>query len=257
MNNNELLELIKNEYERINPKNCWDFFEKRDRRIPCLPTLKKIFGTTYNGILLLAGVSESNVKFIRGETRGKEYYLNGLREVAQKLGKTPTIEEYENHGYSVYVLKKYYKTYTNALSLIGLEPNYEHISKYMSKDDIINIYRKISDGVGFPATTKILRDNLNFSVKIFMRAFTSINTLRKEAGLEQNNYGRLIYTKEEIMILLIDAYNKNGGKLTNKEIKSNPMLPSYDTILNHFKLTSIDEVWREVELSILLEKKTA
>lgn len=87
MNDKELLSLIRNEYERIKPKNFFEFFEKRDRRIPCHPKLRKRFNKTYNGILLLAGVNESEIKFIRSETRGKGYYLNGLKQLAKKIRK--------------------------------------------------------------------------------------------------------------------------------------------------------------------------
>lgn len=30
MNDEELLNLIKNEYKRIKPNNCWEFFKQRD-----------------------------------------------------------------------------------------------------------------------------------------------------------------------------------------------------------------------------------
>lgn len=41
INKNELLDLIKENYIKIKPKTCSEFFKLRDKKIPCLPTLQK------------------------------------------------------------------------------------------------------------------------------------------------------------------------------------------------------------------------
>lgn len=59
MSDKELLELIKNDYYRISPKGCIDYMKNRDKRIPCLTTLKKRFkNNTFNEILIMAGVDD-------------------------------------------------------------------------------------------------------------------------------------------------------------------------------------------------------
>ncbi len=258
MSDKELLNLIKSEYERIKPKNFFEFFEKRDRRIPCHPKLRKRFNKTYNGILLLAGVKESEIKFIRSETRGQEYYLKGLKQLAEELGKSPTIEEYRDYGYSPEMLKKHYKFYNDALKEAGLETNYKHIAKDLSKEDIIDIYIEISNKVGRPATIREIRENYSeFNPQIFLKYFTSINTLRREAGLEESNRGKLLYTKHKIKNILIEAHKEYGRRLTPKDIRKNKDLPSYGTIIKYFKAKSLNDVWEEVELDMWLTKEIA
>lgn len=243
----EILETIKEEYYKIQPKECWEFFKKKERS-PSLPYIKKRFNMTYNEILLHAGVCESDIKFISSRIRGKEYYLEGLKKLAEKLGKTPTVEEYINAGYSLDMLRKYYGSYSNALNLIGLEANFEFKAKNMSKEELVEIYKEISSNIGSPATIREIQKYCSkCGVQIFYRYFTSMNTLRKEAGFSDSAYGRLLYSKEQIKDILIKEYCRTGKRLTTKEIRKRKDLPAVNTILNYFKANSWEMVWREIE----------
>lgn len=77
MTNLTLLHLIREEYYKIQPQGCDDFFEKRDKRIPCLQRLQKRFGKTYDEILIMAGV--------RNDIKDNEDFLRALEEFPYEL----------------------------------------------------------------------------------------------------------------------------------------------------------------------------
>jgi hypothetical protein len=250
VNNIELLHLIREEYYRIKPEKCFEFFEKRDRIIPCLPILKKRFGKTYNGILIMAGVKDDDLNLVR---RNKEEYLNKLKEVTSKLGYVPSCNEFLALGYTPRIIKKYFGSYANAVK----ELNYQEY-KYKtpvkvneSKQELLEMYIDYSKKIGKPASCLDLeKSNEIYNPGVFTIRFGSMNNLKKEAGFQIIYGNSEIYSKEDIRNKLIELHKKKGGRLTIKEIKAENELPGLITILSKFNTTKILDVWEEIESSI-------
>lgn len=250
MTNIELLDLIRKEYYRIQPKECADFFKKRDRRIPCLPNLQKIFGKTYNGILILAGIPDDDLNFVR---RNKEEYLNKLKEVIMKLGYVPSRNEFIDLGYTASILKEYFGSYANAVKELGFdESDYKthktSVRVTESKEELLQMYINFSNKIGKPASFEDLTNSDEiYNPGVFIIRFGSMKNLKKEAGFEMIEKNSEIYKKEDVKNRLILLYKKKGGRLTVEEINADDQLPAYTTVLIKFQTTKIGIVWEEIE----------
>lgn len=249
MNNIELLNLIREEYYKINPKECSDFFKKRDRRIPCLPILQKRFCKTYNGILIMAGVKDDDLRFVR---RDKEEYLEKLREVILKLGYIPSSNEFIALGYTSSIIRKYFGSYANAVKELNYQEykyNYKTpVNVVESKEELLKMYINFSNKIGKEASTEDLQNsNEIYNSGIFIIRFGSMKNLKKEAGFQVIDRNNEIYNKEDIKNKLIQLYKKKGSRLTVQELKANNELPSYTTILIKFNTTKLVDVWKEIE----------
>lgn len=142
-NEKELLDLIKENYEKIKPKTCTEFFKHRDKRIPCLPTLQKLFGMTYNQILIKAGIADDNLNFVR---RDQEQYLEKLKEITEEIGYVPSVNQFISLGYSPSILAKYFGSYENAAKIIDSEykskKRFEKVDE--SKEELLDRYIEYS-----------------------------------------------------------------------------------------------------------------
>ncbi len=247
----ELLELIKLEYERIKPKGCWDFFEKRDRRIPSLPTLQKRFNKTYNEILLMVGVPEEDLNFIR---RTPEQYLEKLKSVSIELGYVPTASEFNKLGYCSSILAKHFGSYANAVNMLGLDcvPYKTPIKVHETKDELLKMYIDFSKRIGKPASSNDLMESEEiYDANIFSIRFGGMKGLKEKAGFPIIDKNNTKYTKEKIKGNLKGLYLSHGRRLSIQELTVNPDLPSYATILKYFETTKIDDVWDEIESEVL------
>lgn len=244
LNDQELLNLIKAEFYRIQPKGCWDFF-KQSKNIPCLPTLQKRFNKTYNEILILAGIPDEELNFVR---RDKKIYLQQLKMVADKLGHPPSAKEFNKQGYCSATLRKLFGSYNNALRSAGLEINMTRKKITYNKSELKKQYLNLSKKLGNPASCNDLdnaKDLPNSSS--FPLRFGGMKGLKETAGMAPSTHGpKPKYSKELIIKMLMDECNKLGRCLTVAEINSNPSLPTHVTILKYFKTTSIVDVWKEV-----------
>lgn len=244
LTDDEILEIIRDEYLEIEPTGCWDFF-KRKKKSPSLPYLQKRFGLTFNKILIKAGISEENLNFVR---RSKDEYLEKIKGLYSKLGHTPTVKEFIANGYSIEVINRMFGSYNNAIKECGLEPN-EYKSKITSsKTELLKLYKEISSKIGKPASAKDIDSLCTFSSGVFSLRFNGFNNLRKLAGYEESVSGeKLHYSKEIITELLIKEYYKTKRHLTKEEIQNNKGLPSPTTILKYFKTTKLFDVWAEID----------
>jgi len=250
LTNNELLDLIRKEYYRIQPEECSVFFKKRDRRIPCLPNLQKRFGKTYNGILIMAGIKDDDLNFVR---RNKEEYLNKLKEVTLRLGYVPSINEFISLGYTASIIKKYFGSYANAVKELGYQ-EYKYktpVNVTENNQELLEMYINFSNKIGKPASgLDLSKSSAIYHSGVFVIRFGSMKNLKKEAGFKIIDKNQEIYKKEDIKNKLIQLYKKKGGRLKVKEIKADNELPCYTTILIKFRTTKIVEVWEEIESSI-------
>ncbi|MFD3156705.1 homing endonuclease associated repeat-containing protein [Haloimpatiens sp. FM7330] len=247
MTNDELLELIKNEYYRIKPKGCWDFMKKRDKRIPCLSKLKERFGKTYNQILIMSGISDDELNFVR---RNKEQYLEKLKQISMELGYVPSHQEFLKMGYSPSILKKYYGSYLNAVRELGINFNLSEtpIIVKESKEELLDMYIRFSESLGGPASCNDLEKSKRiYNAGVFRIRFGGMKGLKKSAGFEPIYKNNEKYTKEYIKNMLRKLYIENNRRLTAKEMAEDSDLPSLVTVLTKFKTTKISDIWQEIE----------
>ncbi|MGL6024257.1 MAG: homing endonuclease associated repeat-containing protein [Cetobacterium sp.] len=120
-----------------------------------------------------------------------------------------------------------------------------------SKEELIAMYRSFSEKIGAKngATAKQLKkDGFKYSETVFLRRFGGWKEFKEIAGYDCHL--RSFYTKEEIVKNLLEARAQIGRRLSQKEIKEHPNLPSLDTVLKFFKTTSISKVWDELEIGL-------
>lgn len=254
LSDQELLNIIREEYYEIQPKGCWDFFKRR-RKSPSLPYLKKRFNMTYHEILMKAGIPREELKAVREKEQDKSFYLDRLNKLAIELGHTPTIKEYREHGFSPERLRSLFGSYNNAIKEAGLTPRREmDLKKRVKKKELLRIYKDISNELGRPATLKDIKKYCKqYRASLFVDVFGGMNQLKKEAGFIFEEKGNIKYTKDQITELLITEYQKHKRHLTAQEIEDNDNLPCYITVMRHFKATTLEDVWREID-SILATK---
>jgi len=252
----EIFKKIYKEYYEIQPRGCLDFFKKKVES-PSLPYLQKRFGLTYNEILIEAGVPKIELNFVRQKHINKSDIIKELRELANKLGRTPTAHEYMKLGDSYEYLVRTFGFYNNAVKEAGLTPNHEQRSNQkINKRALINEYKRISNRVKRPATTEELRKySHEYRLIDFLNAFGGICELRREAGFPVNMTGPgKRFTKQSIFEALIVEYQKVNKHLTARELNDNPNLPSCSTILRYFKVKSLNDVWKEVDSFLVKEQ---
>ncbi|WP_137744590.1 homing endonuclease associated repeat-containing protein [Robertmurraya siralis] len=260
LSDEELLAIIKEEYDAIQPKGCHDFFKRRVNT-PSRTYLRKRFGITFNEILIKAGVPKEELNLVRsknsGESLDKNQYLNNLQQLANELGRTPTVVEYNKKGYSYRNLTLLFGTYNQALIEAGLKPNFEpKPNKIISKKVLLTFYKNLSQTLNRPATINDLKKYCKeYRLSDFLHTFGGMYELKKEAGFkEKNKTKKKKYTKEKLIDLLITEYEKCKKHLTAREINANTNLPLHFTILNYFKAGSLSDVWAEVD-KIMVERK--
>ncbi|WPC42811.1 NERD domain-containing protein [Clostridium sp. JS66] len=252
LTDDEILEIIRDEYLEIEPTGCWDFFKRRIKS-PSLPYLKKRFGLPFNKILIKAGIAEENLNFVR---RSNEEYIEIINSLCSKLGHTPSAQEFIDNGYSPAVLNRIFGSYNKAIKECGLKPNRYKSKITLSKTEMLKLYKKLSSEIGKPASEKDINSLCTFSSGVFTMRFNGFNNLRKLAGYEEAVSGeKLHYSKEIITELLINEYYKMKRHLTKEELKNNKSLPSPTTILNYFKTTKLFDVWAEID-RIIVKRET-
>ena len=252
MEKEELLKLIKEEYYRIKPRTCVEFFEKRDTRIPSLSRLRKLFNdATYNQILRMANVDEKDLNAVRRE---KQEYLIKIKQITESLGYIPVIQEVEKEGISHRILVKYFGSYKNLVRELERE-NYEKNSKRAevkeNNEELLQMYINFSNRIGKTASVDDLNNsNEIYNGAVFFTRFGGMNELRKLAGFELYYRNSSKYTKDKITNVLVDKIIHNNRFLTAKEIERDSELPALATILRYFKTTKIRDVYKEIDFII-------
>ncbi len=181
----EILEIFKNEYERIKPKGLGEFEKKRQKDVPSLSYLLIRFKTTWNELKKKMRIEDIVIPFYTNKE-----IISEIKRIKKKVKHSPTISEFNNNSYmSESVLKRRFGSYDNALKKAGIK-----------KLLIQNVVKK---------TDK--------------------------------------HPKEYIKNALLKEKNKIGRRLTGKEIKENENLPALNTILQHFRSSSIANIWKKIE----------
>lgn len=124
-----------------------------------------------------------------------------------------------------------------------------------SNEELLEMYKEFSKGIGAyngASMSQLKRYGFKYSETVLLRRFGSWKNVKESCGYSFN-LGTL-YSKDEIINLLMDARKKYGRRLSQKEINKDRTLPVLETILKFFKTTKISEVWDELEKG--MEKTT-
>lgn len=254
--NKELLDLIREDFYRINPAGCNDFFKRRDRRIPCLPVLKKKFNNaSYNDILQYAGIEDTNLHYVR---RNREEILIKLRRIIESNG-IPPVSRINEFGMTSETIVEEFGSYEEgikkAVNQEVMVKKFDYVKE--SDEELLQMYIEFSYKIGKGDTgasgVDLNRSNEIYNAGIFMIRFGGMNELRKLAGFFPKYNGKIVYQKENIIQGLTKKIISKGNFLTAKEIVEDTELPAFATILRHFKTTKISQVNKEM-IQIIKEK---
>ncbi|KNF07377.1 hypothetical protein CLPU_17c00020 [Gottschalkia purinilytica] len=250
----QLLDMFKKEYDRIKPKSQEEFKEKKSCDTPSLTYLFDKFNTTWNGLKEMVGLDTILIR------KSKEQLLKELKELADKLGKTPSIPDMEKYGLNYSAYKERFGSYNKALLEAGLELNSTITKVKESKEELLKMYIDFSCSIGKSlggASAKDL-DNSDkiYNSDIFRIRFGGMTGLKKKAGFIYEE-GRWKYSKKFFINILTSIY-KTEGKVSNsrlKEILLNKKI-HLTMVLTYFNTTKMSEVWKEIISIVDTEKAT-
>lgn len=117
-----------------------------------------------------------------------------------------------------------------------------------SNEELLEMYKEFSEKIGAhngASMSQLKRYGFKYSETVLLRRFGSWKNVKELCGYSFN-LGTM-YSKDEIITLLMDARKKYGRRLSQKEINKDQTLPVLETILKFFKTTKISEVWDELE----------
>ncbi|MBY6837830.1 hypothetical protein FDG50_11545 [Clostridium botulinum] len=259
MTNDEILKLFKEQYEKIQPNDAMEFFEKSNNT-PSAYILKTRLDLTYGQALVYIGKRKTERKhYTNPET------IENLKEkiniLIEEKGYVPSSSEFRNRyktEISVYA-RKFGLTYNEFLIKLGFEGykryknDYYTNSKWMDKNDeeIFQAYRELCYELGRTATATDIENKKDFYNISFIRSrYKSLNNFKKLVGITYRVDDLTRYSKSKITKTLIDLYIKYERRLTTNEMteeckKEN--LPSFQTIQAYFPKKTLNEVWKEIE----------
>lgn len=244
LSNDELLEIVKSELEKIRTTTHDNYNKYKSKNAPSFSYIKKRTGLNWNEML------EKINKKLNLENKTKEELIQQLTDVGKELGRTPSINDLLDKDINAYIYHYKFGSYNNALRLAGLEVNVNKTKVTHSNEELLEMYIELSKKLGRAATSKDIDEHLEYSSDVFTVRFESINKLRELAGYETINYTKK-YSKKEITNKLVELYKKEDRRLTNIELnelsKNDKDFPSVSTICRYFKTTKLSEVWQEIE----------
>lgn len=244
MTDAELLNVIKAEIERVGSTFYDDYRARKSAQAPSRAYIKKRLGLTWNQTLAKIGL-DPNVKRLSDAE-----LIEQLKDIGEKLGKAPTIQEARGAGLNISVYEARFGSYNNALTQAGMEVNYEKNKVVHTDDELLQMYKDLCARLGKAATMEDINNHLEYGASVFGVRFGGINNLRELAGYTKYPK-KPKYTKASITRSLATVYAKYGRRLKNSEIDQlsaeNKDFPSLATICRHFETTKMTEVWEEME----------
>ena len=124
-----------------------------------------------------------------------------------------------------------------------------------TNEELLELYKNFSEKIGAfngASMSQLKRYGFKYSETVLLRRFGSWKSVKELCGYTFK-LGTM-YSKEEIVKLLMVARERYGRRLSQKEINQDPSLPALETVLKFFKTTKISNVWDELEKGI--EKTT-
>lgn len=276
MTKEEILEVFKQNYLRIKPKDAADFYKKGGS--PSFYALRKYVGLTYAQTLVKLGLKnekfglryESKLKSImESKLKNKDELLeikkNDFLTLYEELGRIPTTTEIiKRYGckFSKNKLKNTHNmTYREFVKWCGLdnsEVNDNLNNDDISEKDLINEYLELCKKLGKTATIRELEKYTKYNYQNFNRKFSGITELRLQIGIDISNLGNNTikkYNKNKIIELLKIDYIKYGKieikDLIDKHSYDDLFPRSITTLFSYLEINHAKELWEIVEKELL------
>lgn len=144
----------------------------------------------------------------------EETLIIALREFAEELGRSPTMEEMDLSGpYTAGPYKRVFGNWNHALRQAGLEINQ---ARDVSKADLTSELVRLAEELGHVPRMREMRDQGNWCGTIYQNRFGSWNEALVAAGFPPNNRVRI--PREELLAALRDLADELGHPPTSKEM---------------------------------------
>lgn len=149
-------------------------------------------------------------------TYSDDELLKGIRELADSLGKTPTVDDMKREGrFSYEAYRTRFGGWTAALKEAGCET-----SRDISTDRIIEGLREFAEELGRPPTQAEMNADGPFSVWIFRDRFGSWSEGKAAAGLSPKRLPTVSVSDEDLIAELKRLGEELGRKPTYEEMTS-------------------------------------
>lgn len=148
-------------------------------------------------------------------------------------------------------LNKEYQRATMKAKKKIITPAFIKNSVSETNEELLEMYKEFSEKIGAhngASMIQLKRYGFKYSETVLLRRFGSWKNVKELCGYTFN-LGTM-YSKEEIVKLLMEAREKYGRRLSQKEINKDPNLPTLETVLKFFKTTKISSIWDELEKNL-------
>ncbi|NFC89036.1 hypothetical protein EXN13_15605 [Clostridium botulinum] len=264
MTNEEILQLFKEQYEKIKPNDAMDFF-KRSNYTPTPYILKTRLGLTYGQACIAIGARKTVRKRYKEDIKHKEYYYNKYKnkivKIYNELGYIPNTVEMKKYGLSQQtILTVFNMNYHDFIQSIGF--NKKDIKNGNCKinetdEELLEMYKNLCFRLGKIATSRDINEDKNSpSATSFIYRFGSINEVKRLSKIDELALDKRLFTKHYIMKNLKEIYIEYGRRLNNEETEK--ILSNYfergvslSTIFVYFKTAKINNMWAQVEKALV------
>ena len=161
MTDEEILSIVKSELERIGSTTIVDYHNKRNDNAPSVRFLTDRLNMKWNEILKILGF-EVNV-----EQRSKKEWLQLLRNIADDLGRTPSINDLADYGLNETTYKLNFGTWNNAIREAGLDINHEKMEVTHTDEELLQMYKDLCIRLGHAATGSEINYYLPYKEDVF------------------------------------------------------------------------------------------
>ena len=125
--------------------------------------------------------------------------LDDIQQVANIVGETPTIREYEDNGkYSSSTIIKRFETWSNAVDTAELEPNSKN-SVEVSEEELLNDVQRVADKIDATPSRRVYDDHGKYSASTLTRRFGDWSSAVTTAGYEPLTGPAPEYSEEELL----------------------------------------------------------
>ena len=112
-----------------------------------------------------------------------EELLEDIRTVAAIVERTPSIQDYRDHGeYAATTITRRFESWQDAVSQAGFEPHAAETE--IPEGELLAELRRLAEEHGTPATAEVMNDEGAYWVSTYRRRFGSWGNALAEAGFE-------------------------------------------------------------------------
>lgn len=235
------LQDMKNEFQRIGSTNQALYNENRASHMPRSSRVVMHLGMDWNQIIEACEL-ELNKKKVT-----KEKLIDAARKVFVDYGYF-SLKLLKKMGYYDREVYKLFGSIENLCDAANIPYVYKRTETELTNDELIKLYKKLSDQIGHPAKIKDINESDELpGYEIYRNRFKSINKLRELANLPTSNYQTRV-TKEHVLNVMCDIYRKHGALLYGDLEKILPF--SMKTLYRRFETSKINEIWQEVHAEV-------